>query len=137
MDPELQRQKEAFKRRALVVPVIEKRTEPKKKKEEKAHKRKKKKSKFSRPKPQPIPGSSVDQIKQAALVAHRSNNPYRVLKAVVDMMKQRYTSKDYEPLTLEEILTEINLTDLKTDTRQWLRDVCMSLTSLVPRRSLK
>ena len=66
---------------------------------------------------------NVDQIHQAALSGHRSNNPYRVLKAVVDMMKQRYCVKKYTPLDLEEILTEVNLTDLKTDLRLWLSEV--------------
>ena len=48
-----------------------------------------------------------------------------MLKAVVDMMKHRYTEREYDPLNLEEILAEIDLTDLKTDTRQWLHDVRM------------
>lgn len=66
---------------------------------------------------------NVDQIRQTALSGHRSNNPYRVLKAVVDMMKQRYCAKKYTRLGLEEILTEINLTDLRTDLRLWLSEV--------------
>ena len=51
------------------------------------------------------------------------HNPYRVLKAVVDMMKQRYISKEYDPLSLEEILTAVNFTDLRTDIREWLHKV--------------
>ena len=66
---------------------------------------------------------NVDQIHQAALSGHRSNNPYRVLKAVVDMMKQRYCEKKYTELGLEEILAEVNLTDLRTDLRLWLSEV--------------
>ena len=65
----------------------------------------------------------TEQIKQTALLAHRSNNPSRVLKAVIDMMKQRYASKLYERLNLEAILKEIGLTDLRTNTRLWLFEV--------------
>ena len=65
----------------------------------------------------------VDQIKEAAKVAQRSNNPYRILKTVVDMMRQRYKSEMYESLKFEEILSEIDLTDLRTETREWLFEV--------------
>ena len=58
MDPALLREKAAFKKRALAVPVVEKKkTEKKeavKEKPKKTHK--KKKSKLSRPKPQPLFG---------------------------------------------------------------------------------
>ena len=49
--------------------------------------------------------------------------PYRVLKAVVDMMGRRYSAKKYEALTLEEILTDLGLTELRMDTREWLSQV--------------
>lgn len=58
-------------------------------------------------------------------VTKSSHNPYRILKAVVDMMKQRYTSKDYEPLSFEEILYAVKFTDLRTDTKEWLHGVCV------------
>lgn len=84
--------------------------------------RKKKKSKLKRPKPQPV---VTDALKNSVLVGPRSNMPYRVLKAVVDMMGRRYAAKDYQPLSLEEILTGLGLTELRTDTRQWLSQVCV------------
>jgi hypothetical protein len=46
--------------------------------------------------------------------------PYRVLKAVVDMMGRRYGARQYEPLTLEEILAQLGLAELRMDTRDWL-----------------
>lgn len=47
--------------------------------------------------------------------------PYRVLKAVVDIMGRRYREKIYDPLTLEEILGELKLVDeVRMDTREWL-----------------
>lgn len=77
----------------------------------------------------------TEQIKQTALLAHRSDNPSRVLKAVIDMMKQRYASKLYERLNLEAILKEIGLTDLKTNTRLWLFEVRVHLTITYTRQN--
>ena len=65
----------------------------------------------------------VAEIKKAASLGRRSNNPYRVLKSVVDMLRQRYMSKNYEPMSAEEILTLLDLTDLATETRLWLVQV--------------
>lgn len=67
----------------------------------------------------------VDKLKQSVLAGPRSNMPYRVLKAVVDMMGRRYAAREYTPLTLEEILTHLQLTELRTDTRDWLTKVCV------------
>eukprot|EP00731_Ephydatia_muelleri_P038431 Em0759g1a len=36
------------------------------------------------------------------------------------MLRQRYMSKNYEPMSAEEILTLLDLTDLATETRLWL-----------------
>ena len=69
------------------------------------------------------PPEGVDKLKKAVLSGPRSNMPYRVLKAVVDMMGRRYVTPKNEPLTLEEILAELGLTDLRTDTREWLLQV--------------
>ena len=57
------------------------------------------------------------------LVGPRSNMPYRVLKAVVDMMGKRYREKVYDPLSLEGILEQLGLVDLRMDTRNWLSQV--------------
>lgn len=64
-----------------------------------------------------------DSIKQAARSGHRSNNPARVLKAVVDMLKERYLTKVYDPLNIEEILSEIDVVELRTDTKHELYEV--------------
>lgn len=39
------------------------------------------------------------------------------------MLRQRYMSKNYEPMSAEEILTLLDLTDLATETRLWLVQV--------------
>ena len=53
MDPALIREREAFKKHALAIPVIEKRSESKSS-SAKVSKSKKKKSKLQKPKPQPL-----------------------------------------------------------------------------------
>lgn len=65
----------------------------------------------------------VAEIKKAANLGRRANNPYRVLKSVVDMLRQRYMTKNYEPMSAEEILTLLDLTELVTETRLWLIQV--------------
>ena len=69
---------------------------------------------------------SLDRIRSAAQVAHRSNNPHRVLKSIMDMMKERYIGRNYEPLSLDEIFAAIELTQLKPDLRQWIQDALAS-----------
>ena len=59
-------------------------------------------------------------MREAAQLGRRGNNPNRILKAVMDMMKERYCSGKYERLTLEEILSELKLTQLTTELRGWL-----------------
>ena len=135
MDPELLHQKAAFKKRAMAVPVVERKKESARRPA--SAPKKKKKSKLKRPKPQAVGTSDswfssyvvrvshtntegVDKIGQSVLVGPRSNMPYRVLKAVVDMMGRRYAGKVYEPLTLEGILEQLGLSDLRMDTRDWL-----------------
>lgn len=114
MDPALLRETVAFKKRALANPVIEKKPESKSA-STKAAKTKKKKSKLKKPKPQPLEGD-ITEIKKNAV----TKNPYRVLKSVVDLMRQRYITKNYEPIGLDEIITILELRDLEADTKQWL-----------------
>lgn len=62
-------------------------------------------------------------MKQTLLSGPRGNMPYRVLKAVVDMMGRRYRAKEYQPMKLEEILNTLGLIELRMDTREWLSQV--------------
>ena len=75
-----------------------------------------------------FPGTS-ESIKQVAQSAMKSNNPRRILKSVLDLMSARYKNKEYTPISVEEILTCIDLTELRTDIRQQLYMVCTSLSS--------
>lgn len=72
----------------------------------------------------------TDSIKQAAYLAHLGNNPARILKAVVDLLKQRYLAKEYTSLGVEDILSTIKLQELKIDTRQWLDSVSKAAVAL-------
>ncbi len=64
-----------------------------------------------------------EDITRAAEVAFRTDNPARLFKAVVDMMKERYLIKVFDPLGMEDILQIINLTELKKDRRDSLYQV--------------
>ena len=54
------------------------------------------------------------------------NNPYRLLKSVMDMLKERYTSKNYDSLTFEEILSLIGREDISVELSQWLEEALRS-----------
>ena len=75
----------------------------------------------------------TDTIKHAAYLAHLGNNPARILKAVVDLLKQRYLAKEYTPLGIEDILLAISLKELMTDTRLWLESVSQTAIVLCTR----
>ena len=71
-----------------------------------------------------------DSIKEAAKHGHRGKNPARILKAVVDMMKEKYLTKKYDPLNIDEILKEIDLEELHSEIKQRLYEVtCTAKTS--------
>ena len=44
----------------------------------------------------------------------------------MDMMKERYINKNYERMSLDEIVTAIELTDLKPDMRLWIQEALAS-----------
>ncbi len=54
------------------------------------------------------------------------NNPYRLLKSVMDMLKERYTSKIYESLTFNEILSSVGREDIGVELSQWLEEALQS-----------
>lgn len=65
-------------------------------------------------------------IKTAAQTAHRSNNPHRLLKLIMDMMKERYVNRNYQRISLDEMFAAIELKELKPDMRQWLQGALVS-----------
>ncbi|XP_003383616.1 PREDICTED: transcription initiation factor IIE subunit beta-like [Amphimedon queenslandica] len=125
IDPSLLKDREAFKKRSRATPVVEKKVSKAKvtadsRPSASKPKKKKKASQFSRPKPNILHTGTSDSIKEAAKHGHRGKNPARILKAVVDMMKERYLTKVYDPLSIDEILKEIDLEELHSEIKQRL-----------------
>ncbi|XP_054710306.1 general transcription factor IIE subunit 2-like [Uloborus diversus] len=105
MDPALLREREAFKKRALSNPVVEKKkeaTEP--------------------PKKKPKSSSQSKQPKDFNYKTYGGSSQYNfgILAKIVKHMKQRHLNGDTYPLTLEEILDETNQLDVGTRQRAWL-----------------
>lgn len=141
MDPSLAKEKEAFKKRAIaasekakkireaaaaaaakVKPQVEHASKPPKPKK-KVHTSQAESSTRSE--------QTLEEIKEAAKHAHRTSNPHRVLKCIMDMLKTKYISKEEDDqMTFEEILTTIDLVDIRYDMRQWLRDALTSNTKV-------
>ena len=44
----------------------------------------------------------------------------------MDMMKERYVGRNYEPLSLDEVFAAIELAELKPDLRSWIQDALAS-----------
>lgn len=60
------------------------------------------------------------------MVGDGGSGPYRLLKSVMDMLKERYTSRSYESLTFDEILTSIGREDISVELSQWLEEALRS-----------
>ena len=71
----------------------------------------------------PSPSGTSDAIKEAAKHGHRGKNPARILKAIVDMMKERYLTKVYDPLSMDDVLKQIDLEELHSDVKKRLYEV--------------
>ena len=69
---------------------------------------------------------NLDGIISAARTAHRSNDPHRLLKSIMDMLKERYATGNYEPVSLEEIFAATELTELQPDLRLLIQDALHS-----------
>ncbi|XP_065897302.1 transcription initiation factor IIE subunit beta-like [Dysidea avara] len=113
MDPALRAQREAFLKRAKSNPISSSTVTPSSShsKSSKPKKKKKKSSLFPRPKPPTVTGPT-----------HlRSKNQLRWLKAIVDFMKAKYF-EDASELTFDEIMEQVQGTDLPIDTKEYLRE---------------
>ncbi len=60
------------------------------------------------------------RVTPAKNLSHLSDNPRRLLKAVIDTMKERHSNKVYEPLMFEQILLEIGCSSVSSDLKQTL-----------------
>ncbi|RWS05613.1 general transcription factor IIE subunit 2-like protein [Dinothrombium tinctorium] len=114
MDPNLLKEREAFKKKAFSMPVVEKRKEKKSNDETPPKKKVKKESTISK---DPFAYKSMSGTSQYN---------FAVLAKIVKHMKQRHLEGDSEPLTLEEILDETNQLDLSQRQRVWLQNEALN-----------
>ncbi|XP_076268976.1 transcription factor IIEbeta [Rhynchophorus ferrugineus] len=112
MDPALLKERELFKKRALVTPTVEKKkTESKSEPARDDRKR-------SKPTTNSAPKLDINSYKTAT-----GSTQYRfgVLAKIVKHMKQRHQEGESYPLTLEEILDETKQLDVGNKVKQWLQ----------------
>jgi len=111
MDAALLAEREAFKRRAMAVPVVEN-------KKRKVEKESPKKPVPSKPASKPI--SDKERLDRMKSMGASSQYKFGVLARIVRHMKSRHMDGEDHPLGLEEILDETNQLDVSSKTRQWL-----------------
>ncbi|ETE72987.1 General transcription factor IIE subunit 2 [Ophiophagus hannah] len=118
MDPNLLRERELFKKRALCTPAVEKRPTP----SSDSSSSKKKKAKVeqsgsSSSKPNTDHSNGTFNLKA---LSGGSGYKFGVLAKIVNYMKTRHQRGDTHPLTLEEILDETQHLDIGLKQKQWL-----------------
>ncbi|XP_004924732.1 general transcription factor IIE subunit 2 [Bombyx mandarina] len=113
MDPALLREREAFKKKALATPSIEK----KKRDDSEFKDDSKKKSKSS------SSVSSGPKLDASNYKTMTGSSSYRfgVLARIVRHMRARHQDGDDHPLSLDEILDETNQLDVGNKIKQWLQ----------------
>ncbi|CAH0407113.1 unnamed protein product [Chilo suppressalis] len=113
MDPALLREREAFKKKALSTPSIEK----KKKDDTQFKDDSKKKSKSS------SSVSSAPKLDASNYKTMTGSSAYRfgVLARIVRHMRARHQDGDDHPLNLDEVLDETNQLDVGNKVKQWLQ----------------
>lgn len=114
MDPELIRQREAFKKRAHAQPTVEKR----KLKTSDDNERSAKKPKSSKPKE--LKTSSSTPSFDYKTAQGSSQYKFSILAKIVKFMKSRHQQNDLYPLSLEDILDETNQLDIGNKIKHWL-----------------
>ncbi|XP_058176759.1 general transcription factor IIE subunit 2 isoform X2 [Anopheles ziemanni] len=111
MDPALLREREAFKRRAMATPTVEKKA--------------KTESSFAPPKDvkKSRPVSAAPKIDASNYKTMTGSSQYRfgVLAKIVKHMRTRHQEGDDHPLTLDEILDETNQLDIGSSVKAWLQ----------------
>ncbi|KAG4078705.1 hypothetical protein HA402_015295 [Bradysia odoriphaga] len=106
MDPALLREREAFKKRAIATPTVEKKNRPEPMKEP--------------PKPKARPVNKMDSSNYKSMTGS-SQYRFGVLAKIVKHMKNRHQDGDDHPLTIEDILDETNQLDIGTSVKTWLQ----------------
>ncbi|XP_006823208.1 general transcription factor IIE subunit 2-like [Saccoglossus kowalevskii] len=115
MDPALLRERDAFRKRALALPTVEKR----KHKHAHASESSRKKKKPSSPKSQVVASSRPTELNYKYLKAS-SKYKFGILAKIVNHMKVRHQRGDTYALTIDEILDETNQLDVGLKQKHWL-----------------
>lgn len=110
MDPALLQEREAFKKRAMAVPTIEKRS----KAETSSHRE------VAKPKVRSATAAPKLDANNYKSMSGSSQYRFGVLAKIVRHMKNRHLDGDDHALTLDDILDETNQLDVGNSVRTWL-----------------
>jgi len=102
MDPALLREREAFKKRAMATPTVEKKSRPEPIKEP--------------IKPKARPTNKIDSSNYKSMTGS-SQYRFGVLAKIVKHMRNRHPDGDDHPLPIEDILDETNQLDIGTSVK--------------------
>lgn len=118
MDSSLIKEYKSFKARSMKQPTVESK---KSKPSGGEHKSKPKVPKSSYlPKELLQPKKPVSPSPDYKTHAFRSKHKFAVLAAIVDFMKRRHLQREFDPLSLDEILDQIKYTDINQGDKAWL-----------------
>ena len=122
MDPSLLKDLKDFKARSIKQPTVEA-----KKPKATSNDQPRSKPKVTKvPKSSYLPKELLQPKKPASpstdYKSHtfRSKHKFAVLAAIVDFMKKRHLQRQFEPLTVDEILDQIKYTDISQSDKAWL-----------------
>ncbi|KAE9414479.1 hypothetical protein Angca_006194, partial [Angiostrongylus cantonensis] len=123
MDPELLRQRAAFQKQASKTVSIQQRPQIQLPSTSVSHTTynaeaaKKKKKVLPQPAPKPAPEFDFKNI-----VSHSNAANFGTMAKIVDYMKKRHLSQQQWPLSLQEILDELQVYDLSKRSEAWLKE---------------
>ncbi|XP_035273620.1 transcription initiation factor IIE subunit beta [Anguilla anguilla] len=126
MDPALLRERELFKKRALALPTIEKRSAPSESSSSSSSKKKKPKTDRDGSGGSKHGGDSSNGSFNLKALSGSSGYRFGVLAKIVNYMKTRHQHGDTHHLTLEEILDETKLLDIGLKQKQWLMNEALA-----------
>ena len=115
MDPSLRKDFADFKKRSISQPAVESKKPKPKPKSSTTTSAHLPQQLLQKPKPKP-PSSSLDY----KAPTFRSKHRFAVLATIVDHMKKRHLQREFDPLTLDEILDQIKYTDISAQNKHWL-----------------
>jgi len=137
MDSALEKEYQAFRKRSLLTPTVD---NSKRKAQEKANgsnvkvgpgsSTSTKKAAKRRALPHQLLQISKKQAQQSEFnykqpIIGRSKKKFAVLASIVDFMRKRYQGREFDPLTLDEILDHTKNTDISQTDRHWLAEAAL------------